>query len=307
MTVTEYLDYPVRIYPIGRLDKDSEGLLLLTNEGDLVNRIMKAGNYHEKEYQVTVNKPVTEEFIRGMGGGVPILDTVTRPCKVTKTGKNSFRIILTQGLNRQIRRMCEYFGYKVVTLKRVRIMNLYIDGLEEGKYREIRPEERKELEEMLSSEKSEKRTGGSHERIIHKKMKELGEKLREASRAYYQEDREIMSNVEYDALYDTLSALEKETGIVLADSPTVNVGYEAVEQLPKEEHERPMLSLDKTKEREALREFIGEHPTLLSWKLDGLTIVLTYENGELIKQLPEEMVLWERLLPIMPEYLRTYL
>ena len=113
-----------------------------------------------------------------------------------------------------------------------------------------------------------------------KKMKELGEKLREASRAYYQEDREIMSNVEYDALYDTL---EKETGIVLADSPTVNVGYEAVEQLPKEEHERPMLSLDKTKEREALREFIGEHPTLLSWKLDGLTIVLTYENGELIK------------------------
>lgn len=116
-----------------------------------------------------------------------------------------------------------------------------------------------------------------------KKMKELGEKLREASRAYYQEDREIMSNVEYDALYDTLSALEKETGIVLADSPTVNVGYEAVEQLPKEEHERPMLSLDKTKEREALREFIGEHPILLSWKLDGLTIVLTYENGELIK------------------------
>ena len=116
-----------------------------------------------------------------------------------------------------------------------------------------------------------------------KKMKELGEKLREASRAYYQEDREIMSNVEYDALYDTLSALEKETGIVLADSPTVNVGYEAVEQLPKEEHERPMLSLDKTKEREALREFIGEHPALLSWKLDGLTIVLTYENGELIK------------------------
>ena len=116
-----------------------------------------------------------------------------------------------------------------------------------------------------------------------KKMKELGEKLREASRAYYQEDREIMSNVEYDALYDTLSALEKETGIVLADSPTVNVGYEAVEQLPKEEHERPMLSLDKTKEREALREFIGEHPTLLSWKLDGLTIVFTYENGELIK------------------------
>ena len=144
--MTEYLNYSVRIYPVGRLDKESEGLLLLTNEGDLVNRIMKAGNYHEKEYQVTVNKTVTEEFIRGMSGGVPILDTVTRPCKVTKTGKNSFQIILTQGLNRQIRRMCEYFDYKVVTLKRVRIMNLYLDGLAEGEYREIRPEERKKLE-----------------------------------------------------------------------------------------------------------------------------------------------------------------
>ena len=156
ITVTEYLNYSVRIYPVGRLDKESEGLLLLTNEGDLVNRIMKAGNYHEKEYQVTVNKTVTEEFIRGMSGGVPILDTVTRPCKVTKTGKNSFQIILTQGLNRQIRRMCEYFDYKVVTLKRVRIMNLYLDGLAEGEYREIRPEERKKLEEMLSSKRTEK-------------------------------------------------------------------------------------------------------------------------------------------------------
>ena len=160
ITVTEYLNYSVRIYPVGRLDKESEGLLLLTNEGDLVNRIMKAGNYHEKEYQVTVNKTVTEEFIRGMSGGVPILDTVTRTCKVTKTGKNSFQIILTQGLNRQIRRMCEYFDYKVVTLKRVRIMNLYLDGLAEGEYREIRPEERKKLEEMLSSKRTEKETGG---------------------------------------------------------------------------------------------------------------------------------------------------
>lgn len=283
MTVTEYLDYPVRIYPIGRLDKESQGLLLLTNEGSLVNRIMKAGNYHEKEYLVTVNRPVTPEFIREMSHGVPILDTVTRPCTVTKTGKNSFRIILTQGLNRQIRRMCEYFGYRVVTLKRVRIMNLNIDGIEEGEYREITPAERKKLEEMLSSGRSQQETGGRHERSSYQKMKELGAKLREASKAYYQEDREIMPNVEYDALYDKLAAMEKETGVVLADSPTVNVGYEAVEQLPKEKHERPMLSLDKTKERETLREFIGEHPTLLSWKLDGLTIVLTYENGELVK------------------------
>jgi len=135
-TVTEYLNYPVRIYPVGRLDKESEGLLLLTNQGDLVNKIMRAGNYHEKEYLVTVNKPVTDGFVKKMSSGVPILDTVTRPCFVEKTGKNSFRIILTQGLNRQIRRMCEYLGYQVLTLKRIRIMDLTLDGLKEGEYRE---------------------------------------------------------------------------------------------------------------------------------------------------------------------------
>lgn len=120
------------------------------------------------------------------------------------------------------------------------------------------------------------------QRVIEE-MKELGEKLRRASKAYYQEDREIMSNHEYDALYDRLEQLEKESGIVLAGSPTVSVGYEAVDFLPKETHEKPMLSLDKTKDREVLREFIGMHPTLLSWKLDGLTVVLTYEDGELKK------------------------
>ena len=114
-------------------------------------------------------------------------------------------------------------------------------------------------------------------------MKELAQKLNEAARAYYQEDREIMSNLEYDALYDRLQSLEKETGTVLAGSPTISVGYEAVNSLPKENHESPMLSLDKTKDREVLRDFIGTHRTLLSWKLDGLTIVLTYENGELQK------------------------
>ena len=135
-TVTEYLNYPVRIYPIGRLDKESEGLLLLTNQGDLVNKIMRAGNYHEKEYLVTVNKSVDGDFVKKMSSGIPILDTITRPCFVEKTGRNSFRIILTQGLNRQIRRMCEYLGYQVLSLKRVRIMELTIDGLKEGGYRE---------------------------------------------------------------------------------------------------------------------------------------------------------------------------
>ena len=143
--IVEFLDYPVRIYPIGRLDKDSEGLLLMTNEGELVNRILRARYGHEKEYLVTVDKPIDSEFVRKMSAGVKILDTVTRPCEVEKTGKTSFRIILTQGLNRQIRRMCEYFGYQVVKLKRIRIMNIMLGDLPTGSYREISREEQEEL------------------------------------------------------------------------------------------------------------------------------------------------------------------
>ena len=161
-TVTEYLDYPVRIYPIGRLDRESEGLLLLTNQGDLVNRIMRAGNYHEKEYLVTVDRPITEDILRKMSCGVPILDTVTRPCRIERTGKRSFRIILTQGLNRQIRRMCEYFGYQVKELKRIRIMNLTLDGLKPGEYREIRPEEFRELKNRIRYSSNETVTGGHY-------------------------------------------------------------------------------------------------------------------------------------------------
>ena len=148
MTVTEYLNYPVRIYPVGRLDKESEGLLLLTNQGDLVNRIMKAGNYHEKEYEVTINRPVTNAFLKQMSEGVEILDTVTRPCKVKKTGVYTFRIILTQGMNRQIRRMCEACGYRVRELKRLRIMNIHLGDLPTGKYREITGEELSKLEKL---------------------------------------------------------------------------------------------------------------------------------------------------------------
>lgn len=161
-TVIEYLHYPIRIYPVGRLDKDSEGLLLLTNQGDLVNRIMRAGNFHEKEYLVRTDKPFSDDFIKKMGVGVPILDTVTRPCFVERTGKNTFRIILTQGLNRQIRRMCEYFGYQVVSLKRERIMNLTLKGMKEGEYREITEKEWNELEKMLAGSSSESVTGGNY-------------------------------------------------------------------------------------------------------------------------------------------------
>lgn len=147
--IVEFLNYPVRIYPIGRLDKDSEGLLLLTNQGDLVNRIMRAGNGHEKEYLVKVNKPVTKEFIKAMGDGVPILDTVTRPCFVEAVGKDRFRIILTQGLNRQIRRMCEYLGYRVLELKRTRIMNIQLGNLRTGDYRKVTPTEYETLLEII--------------------------------------------------------------------------------------------------------------------------------------------------------------
>src|SRR6056300_681783 len=138
--IIDYINYPSRIFPIGRLDKMSEGLILLTNDGDIVNKILRARNNHEKEYIVTVNKPVTEEFVEKMGSGVPILDTVTKPCFVEQIHKKQFRIILTQGLNRQIRRMCEFLEYRVVELKRVRIMNLKLDT-KVGRYRDLTKKE----------------------------------------------------------------------------------------------------------------------------------------------------------------------
>lgn len=149
--VVDYINYPKRIYPIGRLDKDSEGLLLMTNNGDIVNRIMRAGNMHEKEYIVTVNKPVTDSFLRGLAGGVPLveLNATTRKCKVWRIGKRRFGIILTQGLNRQIRRMCEYFGYRVEKLVRTRIMNIELGDLKAGTYREVTPQEYKELMRLV--------------------------------------------------------------------------------------------------------------------------------------------------------------
>ncbi len=149
--IIDFLHYGKRIFPIGRLDKDSEGLLLLTNDGDIVNKILRAGNNHEKEYIVTVNKLITSEFIKGMAAGVPILDTVTNPCFVEQTGKNEFRIILTQGLNRQIRRMCEYFGYSVTSLVRVRIMNISLGRLKTGDYRNVTDKELEGLRELLEN------------------------------------------------------------------------------------------------------------------------------------------------------------
>ena len=148
-SIVRFLNYPVRVTYAGRLDKDSRGLLLMTNNGDIINQMMRAANRHEKEYKVTVDKEITEQFIKKMSEGVPILDTVTRPCTVKKIGKYTFSIILTQGLNRQIRRMCAAFGYEVKDLVRIRIMNISLGSLKEGAYRKLTDEELEELYEML--------------------------------------------------------------------------------------------------------------------------------------------------------------
>jgi 23S rRNA pseudouridine2604 synthase len=147
--IIDFINYPKRIFPIGRLDKPSEGLIFLTNDGDIVNKILRARNRHEKEYLVTVDKPITRMFLERMANGVPILDTVTRKCELTEVGKYQFRIILTQGLNRQIRRMCEYLGYRVKKLKRIRIMNVKLD-IPVGKWRDLTPDELKEINRLIT-------------------------------------------------------------------------------------------------------------------------------------------------------------
>ncbi|NQW37007.1 MAG: 23S rRNA pseudouridine(2604) synthase RluF [Flavobacteriales bacterium] len=146
--IIDFINYPTRIFPIGRLDKPSEGLIFLTNDGDIVNKILRARNSHEKEYLVTVNKPLTAEFIKKMGAGIPILDKITRKCKVELVSDFKFKITLTQGLNRQIRRMCEYLDYRVLKLKRVRIMNVILD-LPVGKWRHFTDAELKEMNRLL--------------------------------------------------------------------------------------------------------------------------------------------------------------
>ena len=146
--IIDYINYPTRIFPVGRLDKPSEGLIFLTNDGDIVNKILRARNKHEKEYEVTVHKPVTKEFIQVMSNGVPILDTVTRKCQVKQTGKKTFKIILTQGLNRQIRRMCEHLEYDVKKLKRVRIMNIKLD-IPVGNYRDFTSKELNQINQAV--------------------------------------------------------------------------------------------------------------------------------------------------------------
>lgn len=148
--IIDYLNYPKRIFPIGRLDKLSHGLIFLTSDGDIVNKILRASNHHEKEYLVTVDKPITKEFVQKMSSGIPILGTITKKCEVEKIANKKFKIVLTQGLNRQIRRMCEYLNYEVKQLKRVRIMNINLD-VREGEWRYFTAKELKEMRQILKN------------------------------------------------------------------------------------------------------------------------------------------------------------
>lgn len=150
--IVDFIHYPKRIYPVGRLDKDSSGLILMTNQGEIVNKLMRARNMHEREYHVTVNKPLTEPFLRGIAGGVPLaeLGVTTRRCFVQKLGRRKFKIILTQGYNRQIRRMCEFFDYRVEELKRIRIMNIELGDLAAGEYRHIKGDEYDKLQTLIN-------------------------------------------------------------------------------------------------------------------------------------------------------------
>ncbi|AOR25729.1 ribosomal large subunit pseudouridine synthase F [Formosa sp. Hel3_A1_48] len=150
--IIDFINYPSRIFPIGRLDKDSEGLILLTDDGDIVNKILRSSNNHEKEYIVRVDKPISQTFVKRMSEGVPILDTMTKPCRVQKLSRDSFKIVLTQGLNRQIRRMCSYLDYEVESLKRVRIMNINLMS-DVGEYRNLTKEELNTLNKALKSSK----------------------------------------------------------------------------------------------------------------------------------------------------------
>jgi 23S rRNA pseudouridine2604 synthase len=163
--IVNFINHPQRLFPVGRLDKPSQGLIFLTNDGDIVNKILRAGNNHEKEYIVSVRQPITSEFIQKMGGGLPILDTITKKCKVIKLNDYSFKIVLTQGLNRQIRRMCDYLNYDVTSLKRTRIMNVNLDGIKVGEWRELSEKEMLEINNMISdSSKTEEASADSHKK-----------------------------------------------------------------------------------------------------------------------------------------------
>ncbi|GGD85028.1 23S rRNA pseudouridine(2604) synthase RluF [Planktosalinus lacus] len=169
--IVDFVNHPERIFPVGRLDKPSEGLIFLTNDGDIVNKILRAGNQHEKEYIVTVDRPVTDEFVKRMSHGIPILDTVTKKCVVERVSRFVFRIILVQGLNRQIRRMCEYLGYEVTALKRIRIMNITLDDLPVGTWRDLSKGELDTIKKMVQESKKTAAAESMPQKIQPKRRK----------------------------------------------------------------------------------------------------------------------------------------
>lgn len=188
--IVDYVNHVERIFPIGRLDKDSQGLIFLTNNGDIVNKILRAGNNHEKEYMVTVNKPITDAFIEGMSAGVPILGTKTKRCFVEQESNNIFRIVLVQGLNRQIRRMCEYFGYEVIKLDRVRIMNVSLAGLGVGDWRELNDGEIATLYKLIEGSSSEDKK--AVKKVVQKKPQQQQKKKKSKYDKLFQElDKEF--------------------------------------------------------------------------------------------------------------------
>jgi 23S rRNA pseudouridine2604 synthase len=188
--IVDFVNHPKRIFPIGRLDKDSQGLIFLTNDGDMVNKILRAGNKHEKEYLVTVDKPLTDTAIMGMANGVPMLGVTTRKCRIMQEGAKTFRVVLVQGLNRQIRRMCEHFGYNVVKLERVRIMNITVKGLPEGDWRDLTEIELKSIYSLVA--------GSSSEPIKKKKSKSFSKnKLRRAGEERGAESKSAQSGKPY--------------------------------------------------------------------------------------------------------------
>ena len=230
--IVDYINYPQRIFPIGRLDKASEGLIFMTNDGDIVNKILRARNNHEKEYTVTVNKPITDRFIERMGNGVPILDTITRKCKVEQVSRNTFKIILTQGLNRQIRRMCEYFDYEVVALKRIRIINISLD-IPLGRYRELTSEEISELNHLIEpSTKTEEASLPREERKEYDHPKPFNTNRRstvnrdESAKQFFKRDESTRQNLRKiepnKGLFRSNDASDNDSRIIKPDADKEN-------------------------------------------------------------------------------------
>ena len=236
-TIYELLNYPKRIFSIGRLDKDSEGLLLMTNNGDILNKIMRAGNYHEKEYVVTVDKEVTPEFLKKMSEGIYLeeLDVKTRPCLAEKAGSNSFRISTDTGTEPADPPHVQSLSLSGDEASACSDHEHRAWGFASGRISQCEPQgicgAQRGAEAFPRLSYGETRIGIMEKQI--ERMRKLSAMLQAASKAYYQEDKEIMSNLEYDRLYDELAALEKETGIVLSGSPTVTVGYESAGTAPE--------------------------------------------------------------------------